>query len=82
MQHSESLLTEILMLLQTLNASVHDFQVKLKQLRDDVDAMDEKFQDFIDTAMPGDLVTKHATHHEKISRPNWLKRTLRRLSED
>lgn len=82
MQHSESLLTEILMLLQTLNSSVHDFQVKLKQLRDDVDTMDNKFREFIQTAMPGDLVEKHAIHHENINRPNWFKRMLLALAKD
>lgn len=82
MQHSESLLTEILMLLQTLNASVHDFQEKLKQLRDDVDTMEVKFQEFIDTAMPGDLVEKHAVHHHKITRPNIYRRFLLHLAKE
>ncbi len=82
MQHSESLLTEILLLLQTLNASVHEFQVKLKQLELDVGTLDAKFDEFLEMAMPGDLVEQHAQHHDKLTRPGPVKRLLLRMLKD
>lgn len=82
MQHSESLLTEILKLLQSLNGSVADFQVELKHLKDDVGTLERRFDDFLTQAMPGNLVETHAAQHAKLTRPSKLKQwLLERLKE-
>ncbi|ASD50462.1 hypothetical protein FDI24_gp180 [Acidovorax phage ACP17] len=74
MQHSESLLNEILLLLQTLNKSVNDFRVELGEVQAEMSDLSIRFDEFIATAMPDGLVEEHAAHHRKIGKPSWRKR--------
>ena len=76
MQHSESLLTEILALLQTLNANVHDFQKQLTSLENQLDELKLDFRSTVDRAFPGELELKHAEEHIRLSRPNILRRAF------
>ena len=68
MQHSESLLNEILLLLQTLNKSVNDFRHELADVRKDVETLQAGFDSFLETAMPDGLVETHAAHHQSIAK--------------
>lgn len=77
MQHSESLLTEILLLLQNLNSNVHQFEGKLNAVEKDIEEYKAYIDAIIAKAFPDGLVASHADHHEKISRGSWIKRLIR-----
>lgn len=81
MQHSESLLTEILALLQTLNANVHDFQKQLKTLEEKLGALEKDVGEKIARAFPEDLLIVHHEEHRRLSRPNILRRFLRTVDK-
>lgn len=74
MQHSESLLTEILALLQTLNANVHEFQKQLTILENRLENLTVDFRSTIDRAFPEDLQLRHAEEHKRLGRPNGFRR--------
>ena len=79
MQHSESLLTEILLLLQTLNSNVRQFEEKLAGIEGDFEDYKAHIDGIIARAFPDGLVETHAEHHEKISRGSWVKRLIQWL---
>ena len=79
MQHSESLLTEILLLLQNLNTNVHQFEGKLTEIKRDFEGYKMHIDGIIAEAFPDDLVETHHEHHEKISRGSWVKRLIQWL---
>ncbi len=81
MQHSESLLTEILSLLQTLNSNVQNFEENLAGIESDFEDYKAHIDRIILRAFPGGLIDAHAEHHEKISRGRWAKRLIQWLDK-
>lgn len=81
-QHSESLLTEILLLLQNLNSNVHDFSVRLERVDGDVGALGKKFDDFIESAIPTHIAENHVKDHERMRKSNFMKRLFKKLGND
>jgi hypothetical protein len=79
MQHSESLLTEILLLLQNLNSNVHQFEGKLTEIKRDFEGYKTHIDGIIAKAFPDGLVETHHEHHGKISRGSWVKRLIKRI---
>ena len=77
MQHSESLLTEILLLLQHLNSNVRDFQKKLTDLETDIVQYRARIDGIINTAFPQGLVEVHAKQHAALERRGYLRRFLK-----
>lgn len=80
LQASQALLTEILLLLQTLDSSVADFQKEVMDLRDDLERVEERLEDFIKTYMPDDIAGCHVKHHRKLAEKSFFRRILLRLA--
>lgn len=81
MHQSESLLTEILGLLQDLNANVVECQSQVDEVRSELADVRASLQHVVDTAFPGALLEDHATHHKKFDRPSLLRRFLTKIAE-
>lgn len=79
MQHSESLLTEILSLLQTLNENVHGFQKEIRNINGRLDDLSTRLETMRQIAFPGDLESRHAEDHRKIARPSRIRRLFKAI---
>lgn len=74
MAASEGLLTEILGLLQTLNASVDEFRPKLAAIEAEIQAIHTRINTVIEEGFPHGDLKKHRRWHQ--SRRNFLGRLL------
>jgi len=64
-EKSESLLTEILGLLQTLNATVDSFQTKLNKIESDLASSMQRIDTVIRDGFPDGDLLKHKNWHVK-----------------
>lgn len=79
MQHSESLLTEILSLLQTLNENVHGFQKEIQGIKGQLNDLSARLENMRAIAFPEGLETRHAEDHRKIARPSRVRRLFKAI---
>lgn len=81
MQHSESLLTEILSLLQTLNENVHGFQKEIQGIKGRLDDLSTRLEGLRSTAFPDGLEIRHAAEHKMLTRPSMIRRFFKAIDE-
>ena len=79
MQHSESLLTEILSLLQTLNENVHGFQKEIQGIKGQLNDLSTRLENMRAVAFPDGLEARHAAEHKQLTKPSLVRRFFKAI---
>lgn len=75
MENSESLLTEILLMVQSLNSNVEEFKLKLLKVENDILQLKQSVDNIIHNGFVNADVNAHRVWHEEQNK-GWFRKLL------